>query len=63
MKLIRVARDISEADKVIAIAKTLPGFKSGNRYRVSGKVHVILSGDFTRAQEETLMENHRNLAK
>lgn len=63
MKLIRVARDVQEADKVVSLAKTLPGFKSGNSYRVSGKMHVILSGDFSEEEKEKLLEGHRNLSK
>lgn len=62
-KLIRCAPSKTEADRIVKLAKSLPGVTYASRYMVSAKYHVLVSGEFTEEVKKKILQGHRNLAE
>ena len=63
MKVIRFIPTKEEADRIIALAKKLPGVQSANKYRTSGKYHCMIYGDISVEVANKFLDGHRNLAE
>ena len=63
MKVIRCISAKEEADRIIALAKKLPGVQSANKYRTSGKYHCMIYGDISVEVANKFLDGHRNLAE
>ena len=61
--MIRCIPTKEEADRIIALAKKLPGVQSANKYRTSGKYHCMIYGDISVEVANKFLDGHRNLAE
>ena len=61
--MIRCIPTKEEADRIIALAKKLPGVQSANKYRTSGKYYCMIYGDISVEVANKFLDGHRNLAE